>query len=872
MGAGVARDTMSARKPPSVPTTGMRGGLGRTLLTAFLILTIVPLAVIGAYAAQQNRHSVEEEVAARLLAVAALKGDVLRRWTEGLQANLLSSPALREDPPDGAYGAWWAALDDHIPDVAGLAILSRAGEPMWSAGRCEPIAAGLNSLSGASHLLTSEDADVRPEQRTGQAQLILVEAEPGTTASAAVIVAASSPAGHTGRVAVLCLEASAIETVLQTDAQPAAATSVASAGAVDAARPIVPVGRVSLVYRSKLWPSGEVSAMPLASEAAAGPRYALYQNQSGQDVIGAYYPLPDLEAGILVEQAKSEMMVSTERIVTTLIALVLAVALGTTAIAAVVIRQITRPVINLTESAVAMAEGDLDQHLPVRSRDEIGILTYVFNEMASELKALYSDLEAKVVERTKRLQRANYQIQRRALHLQASQEVSQAITSIRDPELLLMQVTELIRNHFVYSSVAVYLVAPGGREARLQASSPPASADAARGDGPHGVDGHGPWPPSFQAGDGSVVGRALRNGRAHVDTQELPRSELGSDEYGWYARVASQVAVPLKMEDRIVGVIVVMTTAHEGVQQDEVEVLEALGNQVTIALENARAYERERMAMEHLETAEAFKARFLANMSRELMEPLNTIIGFSRLLIKGIDGSLTQQQQEDLSQIYEGSQRLHALIKDILAISEIQAGLMELRLQPVDLPELVEDIMPTAGALVRGKPVELMCDVPQDLPKLAADPARLRQILIRLLNNAAKFTEKGCIGIRAWTNDGEVFVTISDTGVGIPLEDRERIFAHFEKGSRHRPAAMLPSPPVDTTGPPVDTTGPPVDITGQSNGGRDQEGVGLGLALCKEFVELHGGRIWVDSEMGEGSLFTFSVPVYDNGQEILGRS
>ncbi|MGC9521076.1 MAG: ATP-binding protein [Anaerolineae bacterium] len=867
MGARLARDTASARKPPSVPTTGMRGGLGRTLLTAFLILTIVPLAVIGAYAAQQNRRNVEAEVASRLLAIAALKGEALRRWSEGLQVALLSSPLLQGDYPPATYEAWWTMLKDHTAGSLGVMLLEGPAQadgwqPIWSAGECGSTAARLpDSLLAA--LVTDTGGS--------RSALVFVEATEGQDDDheellAAVVaarpeLAASTDSGEgTGRAAVLCVGWTAIAEVLSETQDVKASSDMPSYG--DS------TGAVSLLYRSRAWPSGETRTLMASAEGSTEPHYEHYQSQSGQEVIGAYYPLPDLEAGILVEQAKSDMLVSTERIVATLIALVLAVALATTAIAAVVIRQITRPVIDLTESAVAMAEGDLDQHLAVRSRDEIGILTYVFNEMASELKVLYSDLEAKVVERTKRLQQANYQIQRRALHLQASQEVSQAITSIRDPELLLMQVTELIRNHFVYSSVAVYLVAPGGGVARLQASSPPVPSAPPEDDAKDAIEtgvqdvdgardhrGHGPWPATFRAGDGSVVGRALRNGQAQVHTEELPRSEFGSDEYGWYARVASQVAVPLKMEDRVVGVVVVSTTAHEGVQQDEVEVLEALANQVTIALENARAYERERMAMEHLEMAEAFKARFLTNMSRELMGPLNTIIGFSRLLIKGIDGSLTQQQQEDLSQIHESSRRLHALIKDMLAISEIQAGLMELRVQPVDLPALIDEIMPTASALVRGKPVELIRDVPQELPRLAADPARLRQILIRLLNNAAKFTEEGQIGIRAWANDGEVFVTVSDTGVGIPMVDRERIFTHFGNGGMYRSATVSAAEPLS------------VASTEQRNGGRDQRGVGLGLALCKEFVELHGGQIWVDSEVGKGSLFTFSVPVYENGGE-----
>jgi signal transduction histidine kinase len=300
------------------------------------------------------------------------------------------------------------------------------------------------------------------------------------------------------------------------------------------------------------------------------------------------------------------------------------------------------------------------------------------------------------------------------------------------------------------------------------------------------------------------------------------------------------------MADRTVGVVAVVTTAHEGIQHDELEVLEGLANQVTIALENARAYERECVAMQQMEAAEAFKSRFLGNMSRELREPLNTVIGFSRLLIKGIDGPLNARQLEDLEQIHNDSQSLLFRINDILSISQIQAGLMALSLQSVNLAEILAGVMPTASALVRGRDIALRQEIPEDLPNLYADPARLRQIFVHLLNNAAKFTEEGEIVIRAWNSEDEVYVNVSDTGIGIPIEDRERIFAHFEKGHDHEPGA--------------------------------RRGVGLGLALCREYIELHGGRIWVDSEVGVGSTFTFSIPAYvaagaeSSGQTLTSRT
>jgi len=757
----------------------MRGGLGRTLLTAFLILTILPLAVIGSYAARQNQRNLEDHVTTRLFSVAALKGDAFEQWLETLQS--VVSASLSGADASAYDDQWWAQLRDQIPELQGVVVLDARHQLIYAA----------DATSGGCQTLVLSVLEV--EDGAVMTGLDVHEAPVST-------VTMSVP-GQRGDVeAVMCFTPASIQRILQADIG------------------IGTTGRLALVSREgRIWPGnepldgGEPHHIPegLRSEAAGSARY---ENASGVHVIGAYAPIPGQDEGVLVEQQESEVLSSTEHMAATLIAMVLAVALATTAIAAVVIRSITRPVINLTESAVAMAEGELDQHLSVRSRDEIGILTYVFNEMAAELKSLYEDLEAKVVERTQRLQRANYQIQRRALHLQASQDVSQAVTSIRDPEVLLSRVTDLILDRFFYASVAIYLVEPGASEAKLKAVSPN------RHDNEDEAGGSEHWAPSYRTGDGSIVARAIHKGGSQLYNE--PGSQSGG-----YERTLSRVAVPLKMAERRVGALAVSTMAHESIQPDEMEVLESLANQVTIALENAHAYERERIAMRHMEAAEAFKARFLSNMSHELREPLNTAIGFSRLLLKGIDGPLNDRQRQDVEQIYQDSQNLLGLINDILAISQLQAGLMELRLQPVRLADMVEAVLPTASALVRGKDVAFETDVPEDLPQLRADPDRLRQVLVHLINNAAKFTDSGVIMLRAWVNEEYGYVSVQDTGVGIPREDRERIFTQFEKG----------------------------------NG--NPSGVGLGLALCKEFIELHGGSIWVDSEVGVGSTFTFSVPI-----------
>ncbi len=748
MGAAVGGERASP-SVRTVPTTGMRGGLGRTLLTAFLILTILPLAFVGWYALRQNRMNLEREVTRKLQAVAKLKAEEFELWlsNRGTLLSLVNSLSAERLPTTSS----WEALQQERPELVGARLSDVDTDPLWTLGGCEATPLPLIDLSS----LASDNG----------------------------VVALAFPLSG-DRTLTLCLRS------LQALQTPAELSVLGETGHVYLVQPGAPT-----------IPQSEALTALARGESGA----ALYVNHAEKPVVGAYCR-SGLGVGILVEQEQAEALASTDQIAATFIAVILASALATTVISAMVIRQITSPVVRLTESALDMSEGELDQHLEVTSRDEIGILTYVFNEMAAELKSLYDELEAKVIERTKRLQKANYQIQWRALQLEASLAVSEAVTSLRDPTELLNRVVDLICERFLYDSAAVYLVEPGGGRAHRQAVSPAQAAG----------------PEIVSLGDGSFIERALRKAKPQVVREELPAEET------WYNRTLVRIAVPLRMEERVLGALTIVSTERTDMVESNMEVLVHLANQIAIALENARAYERERRAAEQLADAEAFKSRFLANMSHTLREPLNSIIGFSRLMLKGIDGPLSEQQTQDLERIHSNSRRLLTLINDILTISQIQAGLMALKLEPVSLVEIIESVKPTAEALIRGKEIALEQETEPDLPLVSADPVRIRQVLVRMLSNAAKFTQRGHITVRAWSDEEYAYVSVEDTGIGVPEAERERIFARFEKGS-------------------------------ETNGA---SGVGLGLALSKEFVEMHGGQMWLDSEVGEGSTFTFSLPLY----------
>lgn len=268
---------------------------------------------------------------------------------------------------------------------------------------------------------------------------------------------------------------------------------------------------------------------------------------------------------------------------------------------------------------------------------------------------------------------------------------------------------------------------------------------------------------------------------------------------------------------------------------DQLRLAETIVLQAAMAIQNARLYEVAQEAIVEMRELDLLKSQFLANVSHELRTPLNAIIGFSRVILKGIDGPVTTTQQADLNAIYDSGQHLLRLINDILDLSKIEAGKMELANEDVNLVDLINSTVSTATGLVKDKPIELRCQVPADLPLVKGDPNRVRQVLINLISNAAKFTEQGAITIAANTqitqeNKPEMVVTVDDTGSGIAPRDQARLFQPFSQ------------------------------VDGSPN--RETGGTGLGLSISRSLIELQGGKIGLlRSEVGVGSTFYFTLPL-----------
>jgi len=244
------------------------------------------------------------------------------------------------------------------------------------------------------------------------------------------------------------------------------------------------------------------------------------------------------------------------------------------------------------------------------------------------------------------------------------------------------------------------------------------------------------------------------------------------------------------------------------------------------------------IARQEAEDARHIKAQFAANISHELRTPLNLIMGFSEMMYRSpeVYGNVrwTPALSADVREIYRSSRHLLGMIDDILDLSRIEAQRLPLRLEPTDPAELIREAVATASGLLRGKNVALTMSIPAILPELLVDRTRIRQVLLNLLNNAIRFTDEGCIEVSAAVSDGEITIAVSDTGVGIPPDEMAAIFEEF----------------------------------GQAKGAivSGRGGAGLGLAICRQFVRLHGGHIEAESQVGQGSTFRFKLPLPDSGR------
>ena len=330
--------------------------------------------------------------------------------------------------------------------------------------------------------------------------------------------------------------------------------------------------------------------------------------------------------------------------------------------------------------------------------------------------------------------------------------------------------------------------------------------------------------------DETFVGRAAASGEPLTAPDLLAEASdphiAQLADFGW----RSMLVVPLLWEREIIGAILVRRRVTGAFPARSAELLETLASQSAVAIHNAGVFRQLEDKTRELEVASRHKSEFLASMSHELRTPLNAVIGFSEVLLERMFGDLNERQEDYLRDIRDSGRHLLELINEILDLSKVEAGRMELDPAPLPLVPILEHGVAMVRERAGRSGISLTLEIDPSVGSVMADELKLKQVVLNLLTNAVKFTGAGgSVVVTARQDDDAVEVTVRDTGTGIAEADRERIFEAFQRGGR--------------------------DVRTST------EGTGLGLTLSKRIVELHGGRLWMESEVGVGSVFGFSLPV-----------
>lgn len=414
--------------------------------------------------------------------------------------------------------------------------------------------------------------------------------------------------------------------------------------------------------------------------------------------------------------------------------------------------------------------------------------------------------------------------QRLTLELETVAQVSVAASTILERHLLLQEVVDLTKSRFNLYHAQIWALDELSGQLQLAAGAGAIGRQMVS-------EGRSvPIERDPSVGSRSLPARAARQ-RTAVLAPDLAR-DAGGASHRLLNETRSQLAVPLVVGDRLLGVLDVQSDRVGYFKDKDVRIYTTLAAQVAVALQNANLYAEQAATVARLQELDHLKSAFLANMSHELRTPLNSIIGFTDVILEGLDGPTTAQMETDLGVVQKNGRHLLELINDVLDMAKIEAGAMTIATEPVNVCDVLEEVVELSAPLAGAKALNLrLATGPRATLTLVADPVRLRQVLINVVGNAIKFTEVGEIGISAERLGERVRIEVRDTGIGIPPDKLETIFAAFSQ--------------VDTS-----TT-------------RKAGGTGLGLPISRNLIELHGGRMWAESPglPGAGSRMIIELPV-----------
>lgn len=541
----------------------------------------------------------------------------------------------------------------------------------------------------------------------------------------------------------------------------------------------------------------EFASLPTVADIERGAADSTSRNV----VIGgrSYYGIFSLERthdpapllfGVLVETASVD--VAQRTLLGTIAFLAALIVVAVTVLTYRVVSSITSPLEHLASAAQRIQAGDLEVRLDLRSPHEVGTLERAFDTMAGALK-----------ERERAQQ--EYLDEVRTVNA-----VADAVVGVTDRDRIfgesLGRLTALLRADA--AAVVLRDETAGARAGASVAATLNIDPELAA-----------------RVAEPILASRGVQTGI--VQRSELPDGPLRSAAH-----------VVLAVHGGVSGLLSVYFAGAGEVTESEARALHTITRLISVALENADLVAELRDNNFQLERVNRLKSEFLANVSHELRTPMNAIIGYSKLMLEGLDGDLTPQQQADLERVTAAADNLLVLINGLLDLSKIEAGRMELTLEEVDLRPLAAEVVSLIGPHAAAKGLDVQSQIGADVPIVQADSNRIRQILVNLLSNAVKFTDAGSVRLTASGADGWVTVSVIDSGIGISEEAQAYIFDEFRQAD-------------------ASTT-------------RRYGGTGLGLAISTRLIALHGGRIWVESVPGQGSTFRFTLPMHVRAAVLQG--
>ena len=570
---------------------------------------------------------------------------------------------------------------------------------------------------------------------------------------------------------------------------------------------------ISLVLqRTRLTDLDQVKSVFQSTQGARRPRPLIALNLQGQKVFSSSAAIRGLEWAVIVERPVSEAYESLYASLLRTSGLLL-VGLGVALLASIyVARRVVRPLQTLRLGAQRIGAGDLDFRLAVKTGDEIELLAEEFNSMVEKLKASYDTLER--------------QVQNRTRELSALYDVTATASQSLEVKPVLQEVIKKISDIFHLDAMRIFLFDGRGEELHLTAA--------------FGFNSDGLVPQTFRRGQG-MVGKVAEIAEPMIfeDIEGDPRyQEWTHSEASKKVGYRFFAVFPIKSKGRCLGCIVCNGREPRRLTAEEIRLIESMTDQLGVAIDNISLFEELKEKSAQLQTANIelseankHKSQFLANVSHELRTPLNAIIGSTDNMLDGIIGELNEKQARYLARTQTNAEHLSLLIEDLLDLSVIESGKMDIKAKNVSLANLVIEVAESLRPVAEKKPVDLEIGSIDASLTAWADRDRIVQVLNNLIGNAVKFTPpQGKVTVAAQRRDGNgwVQVSVADTGPGIPLEEANKIFDEFYQ---------------------IPQSGEP-----------KAKGMGLGLTIAKKIVEKHGGKIWVQSEPAKGSTFFFTLP------------